>query len=83
VTPVLVLLLVVVSFGSNHEKVFQTSVRYDEATLNQARRAVDLMDADMGGTEILRPLQSILSTPPKPGYPRQLFCLVRCTAFNR
>jgi len=65
----------VVSFGSRHEKIFPSSVRYDESTFVRARNAVERFDADMGGTEILQPLREILAQPQKPRYPRQLFCL--------
>ncbi len=33
------------------------------------------MKADLGGTNILDPLQNILSIPPLPDFPRQVFIL--------
>lgn len=33
------------------------------------------MKADLGGTNILRPLREVLQSKPKEGYPRQLFVL--------
>jgi hypothetical protein len=33
------------------------------------------MESSMGGTEILSPLEAILSKPPRPGVPRQVFVL--------
>lgn len=33
------------------------------------------MSANLGGTNILRPLEEVLKSKPKEGYPRQLFVL--------
>ncbi|KAK3880609.1 hypothetical protein Pcinc_014927 [Petrolisthes cinctipes] len=40
------------------------------------------MKADMGGTEILNPLKSIYSNPPKPEYSRQILLISDGSVFN-
>ncbi|XP_057695046.1 von Willebrand factor A domain-containing protein 5A-like isoform X2 [Corythoichthys intestinalis] len=61
------------SFGSSFEPIFQNSIEYNETTLEKAQKKVEEMRADMGGTEILKPLNHIYSQPCIPGQPRQLF----------
>ncbi|KAK2846959.1 hypothetical protein Q5P01_009958 [Channa striata] len=61
------------SFGSTYEHVFPKSVEYSETTMKEALKKVGEMDADLGGTEILRPLQHIYSQSCIPNQPRQLF----------
>lgn len=65
----------VVGFGSGHEALFSSSRPYDEATLAEASAHVKEMEADLGGTEILRPLEEILAAPVAGGGVRQLFVL--------
>ncbi|XP_063435543.1 von Willebrand factor A domain-containing protein 5A-like [Mytilus trossulus] len=65
----------VVSFGSNFSTLFEQSEEYSEVTLNQALSLQSQMEADMGGTEILRPLKQIYSNSCIQGYPRQIFLL--------
>jgi Ca-activated chloride channel family protein len=65
----------IVGFGSSFEILFPESRPYANDTLQTASTAVAAMDADLGGTEILAPLQAILATAPHPEIPRQLFIL--------
>nr|XP_015099568.1 von Willebrand factor A domain-containing protein 5A isoform X2 [Vicugna pacos] len=60
-------------FGSSYEAFFPKSVKYDQRTMEEALRRVKLMRADLGGTEILAPLQAIYGGPSIPGHPLQLF----------
>ncbi|XP_066221385.1 von Willebrand factor A domain-containing protein 5A isoform X1 [Saccopteryx leptura] len=60
-------------FGSSYEAFFQNSVTYSQQTMEEALGRVKLMEADLGGTEILTPLKDIYSKPPIPGHPLQLF----------
>jgi len=53
----------VIGFGSRVDTVFPQSVMYDDATLAEARGAVQRWDADLGGTEIMTPLRQILEAP--------------------
>ncbi|XP_013881794.1 von Willebrand factor A domain-containing protein 5A [Austrofundulus limnaeus] len=61
------------SFGSTFEHIFPKSVEYSEKTMEEAVKKVEGMDANLGGTEILRPLEHIFSQPCVPKQPRQLF----------
>ncbi|OQV25282.1 von Willebrand factor A domain-containing protein 5A [Hypsibius exemplaris] len=62
-------------FGSNFEVLFPTSKLYGPDTFANAKRYADQTTANLGGTEILPPLQHIFSTPPVAGFARQLFIL--------
>ena len=65
----------IVRFGSRMEMLFSSSQAYTDSTLEDARALVRSLDADMGGTEILRPLQTILNQPEQEGRPKQLFVI--------
>ncbi|KAG9342172.1 hypothetical protein JZ751_017172, partial [Albula glossodonta] len=58
-------------FGSHHESFFPKSVEYNQEMMEKALEKVKGMRADLGGTEILRPLRDIYSQPCLPGHPRQ------------
>jgi hypothetical protein len=50
----------VCSYGSDFSFLFGgTSVNYDEKTLKEALDSISKFTADLGGTEIYQPLQSI------------------------
>ena len=51
----------VISFGSRFEALFPTPQPYNDETLQQATELATGMEANLGGTEILRPLERILS----------------------
>ena len=42
----------VVRFGSSHQKLFPAPVRADDGNLKRAKNLLEVLDADMGGTEI-------------------------------
>eukprot|EP00058_Branchiostoma_floridae_P006994 XP_002592482.1 hypothetical protein BRAFLDRAFT_68970 [Branchiostoma floridae] len=65
----------IVGFGSTHESLFKGSEKYDNKSLKTACKALGKMEADLGGTEILQPLQYVYKQPPIAGHPRQLFLL--------
>jgi hypothetical protein len=48
------------------------SVKYTQKTMEEAVERVKLMSADLGGTEILTPLQDIYRGPSIPGHPLQV-----------
>ncbi|XP_063053952.1 von Willebrand factor A domain-containing protein 5A-like, partial [Engraulis encrasicolus] len=60
-------------FGTNFEHIFPKSVEYNQETLDEALAKVKGMRANMGGTEILPPMEHIYSLPCVPNHPRQLF----------
>ncbi|XP_049712876.1 von Willebrand factor A domain-containing protein 5A-like isoform X1 [Elephas maximus indicus] len=63
----------VFGFGSSYESFFHDSVRYTQHTMEEALRKINVMKADLGGTEILAPLNAIYGSPTIPGHPLQLF----------
>ncbi|XP_057346279.1 von Willebrand factor A domain-containing protein 5A [Manis pentadactyla] len=63
----------VYGFGSSYEAFFPNSVQYSQHTMEEALKRVKLLRADLGGTEILTPLQTIYRGPSVPGHPLQLF----------
>ncbi|KAL3888742.1 hypothetical protein ACJMK2_001102 [Sinanodonta woodiana] len=66
----------VIGFGSNFESLFQEgSQKYNEENLKKAEELQKQMDADMGGTEILQPLEHVFKQKLIENYPRQLFVL--------
>ncbi|KAK3709333.1 hypothetical protein QZH41_019194, partial [Actinostola sp. cb2023] len=65
----------VIGFGSSFTKLFPKSKSYDDSSLNRACSHGESMEADLGGTEILAPLQDVFSQPLIKGYPRQVFLL--------
>uniref|UniRef100_A0A3P9I7M0 VIT domain-containing protein n=1 Tax=Oryzias latipes TaxID=8090 RepID=A0A3P9I7M0_ORYLA len=60
-------------FGSGYDHIFPKSVEYSEKSMEEALKKVEVMQADLGGTEILQPLQHIYSQPCISNQPRQLF----------
>ncbi|XP_049986450.1 von Willebrand factor A domain-containing protein 5A-like isoform X1 [Alexandromys fortis] len=60
-------------FGSFYEKFFPESVKYTQETMKEAVQRVKDLKADLGGTEILRPLCDIYKAPSILGHPLQLF----------
>ena len=65
----------VVGFGDRFESLFPETRPYGEASLEEASRHVAALKADLGGTEILPALRSVLERPLASGRPRQLFVL--------
>ncbi|EGG14768.1 Mast cell surface antigen-1 [Cavenderia fasciculata] len=62
-------------FGSSFKSLFPSSVEYNDETLAEASRYIQTIDANLGGTELLPPVKSILALPYDSKYPRQLFIL--------
>jgi Ca-activated chloride channel family protein len=65
----------IVGFGSRFVSLFSESRTYDDASLQEASRHIQQLEADLGGTEILPPLESVFARPADPERPRQLFIL--------
>ncbi|CAF4648584.1 unnamed protein product, partial [Rotaria sp. Silwood2] len=58
----------IIQFGSNYMTLFsEITVVYNEANLRQAERMVSHMQADLGGTELLAPLQWLKKHSPVKG----------------
>ncbi|XP_041701626.1 von Willebrand factor A domain-containing protein 5B1 [Coregonus clupeaformis] len=65
----------IIGFGSTFKTLFTTSQSYDEETVTMACEYIRKIRADMGGTNILAPLNWILRQPMHVGHPRMLFLL--------
>ncbi|XP_043935469.1 von Willebrand factor A domain-containing protein 5A-like [Protopterus annectens] len=62
-------------FGDTFESLFRKSVEYNQKSMNSAMKKIKSFDSDLGGTNILEPLQHIFSKSLKKGYSRQVFLL--------
>ena len=65
----------IVGFGSTHESLFPETRAYEEGSLEAANKHVRELCADLGGTEILAPLQFALEQPRHRELPRQVVVL--------
>ncbi|CAF1250191.1 unnamed protein product [Rotaria sordida] len=66
----------IIRFGSNYKALFQNITDiYNEENARQADELTKNMKADLGGTELLRPLQWLQQNPPSQGRARQIFLL--------
>ncbi|XP_068097859.1 von Willebrand factor A domain-containing protein 5B1 isoform X2 [Hyperolius riggenbachi] len=65
----------IIGFGSSFKSLFPCSQSYNEESLAIACESIKKLRADMGGTNILSPLNWILRQPVCRGYPRLLFLL--------
>lgn len=65
----------IVGFGSKIDPLFPQSRTYDERSLAEASEHVAGLEADLGGTEILPALKSVLETPRHGSLPRQVVVL--------
>lgn len=62
-------------FGSSFQTLFPESAVYNEETCKAAGELVHRLAADLGGTELLRPLQQLFSQPVPKGFARQVIVL--------
>ena len=60
-------------FGSSYNTLFKKTAEYNQKNLDKASDWVQKIDADLGGTEIMRPLKAALSGSSK--LPRCIFLL--------
>jgi Ca-activated chloride channel family protein len=65
----------VVCFGSHFTSLWPAPRPYSQASLEEATQYIQQVQADLGGTEILAPLQHLLQMAPDPERPRQLLIL--------
>ncbi|CAM5156770.1 unnamed protein product, partial [Eretmochelys imbricata] len=60
-------------FGSEFESFYPQSVENTQQTKAESLQSLQLLQANLGGTEILEPLRAIYRSPCRDGHPRQLF----------
>jgi len=65
----------IVCFGSSFTSLWPAPRPYSQASLDEATQYIQQLQADLGGTEILAPLQHLLQMAPDPERPRQLLVL--------
>ncbi|KAL5473274.1 hypothetical protein EMCRGX_G027733 [Ephydatia muelleri] len=72
----------IIGFGSNYESLFPSSVPYNQENLDRAIQHAECVEADLGGTELLPPLQFIFGQRLLEGLPRQVFVLTDGSVSN-
>ena len=72
----------IIGFGSSYQHLFPESVPYNQSSLDQAMDHAQSMCADLGGTELLRPVDFIFTQKLLPGLPRQVFILTDGSVSN-
>ena len=73
----------IIGFGSNFTKLYSGgSIAYNQKSLEAASRHVSSISADMGGTEILSPLQSVFTEKPITGVSKQIVVLTDGSVSN-
>ena len=72
----------IIGFGSRYELLFPESVNYSQETLDKAVRHAQSVGADLGGTELLPPLQYIFGVKTLSGRPRHIFILTDGSVSN-
>ena len=65
----------IIGFGSSYKTLFHDTVPYNKRYLEKAIKHAQQMEADLGGTELLTPLEYVFRVKPRSGYSRQLFVL--------
>ena len=73
----------IIGFGSSFEKLFsESSVPYSQETLDRAMAHLQNLQANLGGTELLAPLDAIFRSPASLGFVRQVFVLTDGSVSN-
>ncbi|CAF1345512.1 unnamed protein product, partial [Rotaria sordida] len=66
----------IIRFGSDYRTLFNNvTEKYNEQNARQAEQLISQMSADLGGTELLRPLQWLQNQAPVTGHSRQILLL--------
>ena len=66
----------IIRFGSTYQTLFsQITKQYNEENVKQAEQLISSMSADLGGTELLKPLEWLHNQSPAINHSRQIFLL--------
>ncbi|KXS12336.1 hypothetical protein M427DRAFT_114191 [Gonapodya prolifera JEL478] len=65
----------IIGFGSHHVLLFPKPVPYNEENLRMAIQHAESVDADLGGTEMMGPLQDAVREPLDDGWQRSIITL--------
>ncbi|KAM3821591.1 von Willebrand factor A domain-containing protein 5A-like [Vipera latastei] len=69
-------------FGSTYDSFYPQSVKYTQQTMDTSVQRVKELRCDLGGTEIVKPLNAIYSQPCLEEHPRQIFVFTDGEVFN-
>ncbi|CAG9310338.1 unnamed protein product [Blepharisma stoltei] len=72
----------VISFGSRWEKMFECSQKYNQSSADEAYRIVIQYKNNMGGTDLLKPLESILEQERIRGCPLNVFIVTDANVWD-
>ena len=72
----------IIGFGSSYEHLFPSSAPYNQTNLDKGMKHAQNLSADLGGTELLRPLQYAFEQKSIAGLPRQIFVLTDGSVSN-
>ena len=72
----------IIGFGSRYECLFTKSVPYNQDNLEKGMVCVEKTFANLGGTELLQPLNFVFKQELLPGMPRQVFVLTDGSVSN-
>jgi secreted protein with Ig-like and vWFA domain len=65
----------VIGFGCSFQKLYSSSVPYNQSNLDHATKYAEAIDANLGSTALIPPLMAIYGSPQTPGYLTQIFVL--------
>jgi uncharacterized protein YegL len=65
----------IIGFGTTVEWMSKNSVSYTKETIDETLLKIDKMDANLGGTQLLQPLEGVYKFASNPKYPRNIFVL--------
>ena len=65
----------IVSFGSDFDKMFESSIKYDDESMEEAISKIRIFKANYGGTDIYKPLNSIFKDEYDSKFSRNIFLL--------
>ncbi|KAJ4458612.1 putative Vault protein inter-alpha-trypsin domain [Paratrimastix pyriformis] len=73
----------IIGFGSSTVTCFPAARPYDDRSLAEATAHVDLIKSDLGGTELIQPLDQVFGRKADPHFPRVIFLLTDGQVNNR
>eukprot|EP00928_Gymnodinium_smaydae_P079761 TRINITY_DN63614_c0_g1_i1.p1 TRINITY_DN63614_c0_g1~~TRINITY_DN63614_c0_g1_i1.p1 ORF type:complete len:784 (+),score=103.83 TRINITY_DN63614_c0_g1_i1:94-2445(+) len=73
----------IVLFGSSFKTLYDESKAYDETSLQEASAFADEAGANLGGTELCKPLSFIMQRRPRDGFQRAVFLLTDGNVSNK
>jgi len=72
----------VIRFGSSHKKLFQAPVPADVSNLNKAKNLLEILDADMGGTEIGQAVASAIKSKLSENHSKEVLLITDGEVWN-